>query len=406
LDLNDLRYSTKSVDDLTKQDSLLRENDLLFTRYNGNPEYVGVAARVHAGLGPLTYPDKLIRVRVDERLCDPRYVEAAFASPAIRAQVRQLSRTTAGQIGISGGNLKQIRLPLPPRAEQRRIIATLEDHLSRLDAALGAVVSAERRMSSLRTSLFESSLEDRSFRIVRVGSLLREPLTNGRSVQTRVGGFPVLRLTALRNGIIELSERKDGAWTNEDAAPFLVRKDDFFISRGNGSLSLVGRGGLLTADPDPIAFPDTMIRIRVNESHVDSRYLRFVWDSKRVRSQVESAARTTAGIYKINQKIVEEIEIPLPSLTDQVAIVMDVETAFSAIDSCVKELETVVRRGSRLRSSLLAEAFAGRLTQQDPADGNVFELLERIRAERAAVQPRGRRSRRTASKAPQKETLL
>src|ERR1700691_5796360 len=45
---------------------------------------------------------------------------------------------------------------------------------------------------------------------------------------------------------------------------FLFAAGDCLVARGNGSLSRVGRGGLVQEAPDKVAFPDTLIRIRVN----------------------------------------------------------------------------------------------------------------------------------------------
>ena len=67
--------------------------------------------------------------------------------------------------------------------------------------------------------------------IVPLRELIGTPLANGRSVPSQVGGFPVLRLTALRNGTIDLRERKEGAWTRDDAERFLVQTGDFLVSR-------------------------------------------------------------------------------------------------------------------------------------------------------------------------------
>jgi len=61
LDLGDLRYSERDELDLQREDSLLAPGDLLFTRYNGNPRFVGACAVVPENAGPLTYPDKLAR---------------------------------------------------------------------------------------------------------------------------------------------------------------------------------------------------------------------------------------------------------------------------------------------------------------------------------------------------------
>lgn len=116
-----------------------------------------------------------------------------------------------------------------------------------------------------------------------------------------IGGFPVLRLTALSPAGIDLTQRKNGAWTAEEARPFLVERGDFLVSRGNGTLKLVGRGSLVLEEPDPVAYPDTLIRVRVNEGLVYPEYLAIVWNSPIVRTQLESMARTTAGIHKVNQ---------------------------------------------------------------------------------------------------------
>ena len=195
----------------------------------------------------------------------------------------------------------------------------------------------------------------------KLESLLSESLSNGRSTQTTIDGFPVLRLTALKNGKIDLRERKIGAWTKEQAQNFLVKNGDFFVSRGNGSLHLVGRGGLVEQEPDEVAYPDTLIRIRVSPNICDIKYLRTVWDSSLVRNQIETTARTTAGIYKINQKDLGNFIIPLPPLDEQRRIVAEVERRLSVVGEVESAVEVGLVRAGRLRQSVLRSAFEGRL---------------------------------------------
>ena len=132
-----------------------------------------------------------------------------------------------------------------------------------------------------------------------VDQLLTDPLSNGRSVKSAESGFPVLRLTALRNGEVEQDECKIGAWTKEDAQQFLVRQGDILVARGNGSIKLVGMGGLVRRLKSPVAYPDTMIRVRLSR-RVNREFFCFVWNSQIVRTQIEEKARTTAGIFKVN----------------------------------------------------------------------------------------------------------
>jgi type I restriction enzyme S subunit len=49
--------------------------------------------------------------------------------------------TTAGNIGVSAGRLKTVEIPLPPLAEQRRIVAKIDQLIAivdRLEAHIGA----------------------------------------------------------------------------------------------------------------------------------------------------------------------------------------------------------------------------------------------------------------------------
>jgi type I restriction enzyme S subunit len=218
--------------------------------------------------------------------------------------------------------------------------------------------------------------------------LLAESLANGRSVLTADDGFPVLRLTALKQGKIDLSERKGGAWSAREAAPFVVRKDDFLVSRGNGSLALVGRGGLVDVQPDPVAFPDTLIRIRVHDL-LDRGYLARVWSSRLVRAQIERAAKTTAGIFKVSQGDLEHVAIPVPSLEEQrqVAALVD-----AAVDQ-VQKLEAILARGivgmGSVDRAILARAFRGELVPQNAIEAAAAD--ESAANTRAATMVRKRR---------------
>jgi type I restriction enzyme S subunit len=269
----------------------------------------------------------------------------------------------------------------------------LEDQLSRLDVATRSMDAVQRKADKLLRRHIDHAVEQLDESHARLGAVLREPLINGRSVPTEVGGFPVLRLTAIADGKLVLSERKGGRWSQEEASRYLVRRGDFLISRGNGSLNLVGRGALLEETPDEVAFPDTMIRVRVHKQLLRPEFLRIVWNARSVRRQIEGAARTTAGIYKVNQRILEAVSIPVPEIAIQDALIAEVERLSSVVTPSRAAVVTIVKRSHGLRRALLDAAFNGRLVPQDSDDEPASVLLGRIRAERAKQRkvPRGRR---------------
>jgi len=246
--------------------------------------------------------------------------------------------------------------------EQRRIVEILEEHLSHLDAAAGSLDDASCRIRSMESRTMSAVPEFRDAPQVPTRELLAEPLINGRSVPTAENGFPVLRLTALRNGIVDLTERKVGRWSATDAQRFLVEQGDIFVSRGNGSIKLVGSAALVADTPDGVAFPDTMIRLRCARDVIVPEFLTLTWNSPVVRQQIERAARTTAGIYKINQKDLGAVVVPCPTLDVQLKIVVQASESRQVLSRLRLAIESAERRSGALRRSLLAAAFSGRLT--------------------------------------------
>jgi type I restriction enzyme S subunit len=304
-------------------------------------------------------------------------IDARFHKYLLNHKLSELMRYThgSGMVHITRGKFDSFPVAVPAISEQRRIVNLLEDYLSRLDAAESYLKSAESRESVLYGRLLDAALADVDTVTVPFSSTLQSGLANGRSVPTQAGGFPVLRLTALRDGRIDLSARKEGAWTESDASRFLVERGDFLIARGNGSLRLVGLGGLVTEEPDAVAYPDTLIRARPDRAHLDPDYLALVWNSAIVRRQVEASAKTTAGIYKVNQKDLAAVGIPKVSLAKQAIVVARVRGSRDAVAVVAKERIRALTRLSNLRRSLLAAAFTGRLTAAKSGLSTVEELI-------------------------------
>jgi type I restriction enzyme S subunit len=225
--------------------------------------------------------------------------------------------------------------------------------------------------------------------------VITEPLANGRSVPDG-GGFPVLRLTSISGQVVELSERKTGLWDGVDPRPFTVKLNDFLIVRGNGSLRLVGRAGRVVTEPDPIAYPDTLIRARVASDALSPTLLSRFWDSSPVRRHIERRAKTTAGIYKVNQSDLRETPVPLPPMTEQLRIADELDRLDSVGAIMLRDVSRMLDRCHRLRQAVLKWAFEGKLVDQDPSDEPAENLLECIRTERGSKatvkRPRFRRA--------------
>lgn len=141
----------------------LRVDDLLFTRYSGSVELVGICARVREVNTPrLVYPDKLIRVRIDVEKALSSWIEIAVNAPAIREIIERTARTSAGQTGISGKDLKELEVPIPSLHEQAELVrrvACLFAWADRLEARHAAArTQVERLKPSLLAKAFRGEL--------------------------------------------------------------------------------------------------------------------------------------------------------------------------------------------------------------------------------------------------------
>lgn len=153
VDLTDRRY----LDFDPSYDSYaLTNGDLLFTRYNGSRDYVGVCGMVKNLKEKVVYPDKLIRCSViKENRILPSYIEYTANSGASRKFIVDRIRTTAGQSGVSGGDIYAIPIPLCTTEEQHQIVQEIESRLSVAEHLEQTVEESLRQAEVLRQSILQ-----------------------------------------------------------------------------------------------------------------------------------------------------------------------------------------------------------------------------------------------------------
>jgi type I restriction enzyme S subunit len=155
VDINEARFLNAVASDYPEYS--LTEADLLFTRYSGNPELVGVCGVVPSLTSPLVHPDKLIRCKLVPSGALSDFVAIMANVGASRGYLAKRVRTTAGQAGISGGDLKGLPIPLAPLAEQKRIVAEVERRLSVVDELESVVKANLQRSIRLRQSILKQA---------------------------------------------------------------------------------------------------------------------------------------------------------------------------------------------------------------------------------------------------------
>ncbi len=237
-----------------------------------------------------------------------------------------------------------------------------------------------------------------------VDQIIASPIMNGISVRgsDQPPGIPALRLSAMSETGFVYEEKRYLPLKPRDVEDLWIEENDFFVSRGNGSKNLVGRGTLAQPPPENVIFPDTMMRLRFMPNRRLTEWVPQVWRSGLVRSQIQRAAKTTAGIWKIAQPDLSRIRLPLPPLPEQTVIVELVDEQLSVIEDLEADIETKLKEAQSLRQSILRHAFTGKLVPQNPKDEPASELLKRITADRADRARQARPARKVRSGRPKK----
>lgn len=151
LNLDDMRYLPGCAEDYASH--LIKKADLLFTRYNGTPSLVGVCAIVPNIDRDIVHPDKLIRCRMIDGLGSPNFVAIASNVGSSRGFLAKRIRTTAGQAGVSGSDIKETPIPFPPASEQDEIAEFIEAQLSLIEHLEADIEAKLKSAQALRQSI-------------------------------------------------------------------------------------------------------------------------------------------------------------------------------------------------------------------------------------------------------------
>lgn len=131
-----------------------QEGDIVFAREGT----IGTAVSLPSGLDPCL-GQRVMLMRPSGALMS-RFLEKALMSRPVRDQYRPLvAGSTAPHLNVR--DVKALRLPLPPVAEQHRIVAEIDRQFSFIEAAERAVDAGLARSAALRRSVLKAAFEGR-----------------------------------------------------------------------------------------------------------------------------------------------------------------------------------------------------------------------------------------------------
>lgn len=348
---------------------------------------VALASERHKGM---TFGAFLSSFRSDA--LDGGYLYNLLRSQEMQAAMRGTASQTVNISNLSMAGLAEIELPVPPLAEQRRIVAKLDALTARLARAREELDRVDARVRSLRSRLLELefclSHEVASVPLGTVASIISGNAF--KSADFTVGsGIALVRIGDIANGTvdIECSARLPVDF-QERHAKFLVAKDDILVALSGAT---TGKSGLFPHD-SPALLNQRVARIRIVEpAEGDAEYVRRFTEfhSARILEAAYGAAQPN-----ISHNRLKELQIRWPDAETRKARSSALFNRLAHADRLEAEAARARALLERLEAAILARAFLGELVRQDPNDEPAQTLLDRIRAERANT-PKVKRERRS-----------
>lgn len=386
IDLTDVKY----VED--PRDLRLRPGDVLFNNTN-SPPLVGKTAYL-AVRGDFAFSNHMTRLRVPQSV-DGRFLAIQLHFLWRKGVFRAMCSHHVNQASVSTKPLLSTQIALPPLAEQRRIVAAIEEQFSRLDAAAASLRAAMRRLDLVRDqaagTAFDNDWPTRTLGEIAeiVGGVTKDAKRQSDPSFVEV---PYLRVANVQRGHLDLRSVATIRVPPERARALALQPGDVLFNEG-GDRDKLGRGWLWSGEIDGCIHQNHVFRARLQEGFEP----KFVsWHGNTFgRRWFEEHGRQTTNLASLNLATLKTFPVPAPPVEEQRRIVAEVERQLSLVDALAAAVDTALRRSAALRRAILERAFAGELVPQDPSDEPASVLLERIAAEREVAGPTRRRTVRS-----------
>lgn len=316
------------------------------------------------------------------------------------------TRGSAGQVNISLSQCRAFLIPLPPKAEQNRIVGKLERLTARLARArveLDRVPGlAERLRISVLRDVFGRSGDElpHGWELRRIDEIGEVQLGRQRSPKDHDGPNmrPYLRSANITWRGWDLSDVKEMNFTPSEFEAFRLRTGDVLLNEGSGSAKEVGKPAIWNGEIEGVCFQNTLLCVRPHA--YSAELLRYGLLYLALSGQFIANTKGV-NIIHIGKAGLAKTKLPVPPQDEQQSILARFDAAFGRADRLEAEAARARALLDRLESAILAKAFRGELVPQDPNDEPASVLLDRIRAERAerAAAPKPKRGRRAAAEA-------
>jgi type I restriction enzyme S subunit len=376
--LDNLKYLPTHHPDIAQV--TLISGDVLFNRTN-SIELVGKSAVYRGQIAPCAFASYLIRVRLASA-CIPEYLVACLNSPLGKEWVRTVASQQVGQANINGSKLKEFGIPLPPLAEQRRIVSEIDSQFTMLRAAVGNLESCLQRLRVYRNAVLRAAFAGvaggDSVPLGDLGDVVGG-VTKGqnRSASSIVRSVPYLRVANVQRGYLDLHDVRLIDATDAEVERLALKPGDVLLNEG-GDRDKLGRGWIWRGELPLCVHQNHVFRVRLKPGTALPEFISWYANSVGQQYFFQEGKHTT-NLASISLTKLRAFPVPRLPVPAQQRVILELERRLSVSDSLARVLQMNARRAERLRQAILKRAIEGRLVAQDPRElCSRLGLLKRV----------------------------
>lgn len=293
------------------------------------------------------------------------------------------------QPNISQEIVKALNLPVPPTAEQERIVEKIEELFSDIDDGIKTLEKTKLQIKQYRQSVLKSAFEGKLYKTTKWKSLkvkdISENIQYGyteSATQEKIGPR-FLRITDIQNNTVIWSNVPYCKISESEKEKYLLKNGDFVFARTGAT---VGKSYLISALSEQSVFASYLIRIRFKENVID-RYVKYFFQSPIYWGQIIDN-QVGVGQPNVNGTRLANLDIIIPTISEQEKIVEEIEKRFEVVDALEQAFDEGLEKAKQLKQSILKKAFEGKLVPQNLNDEPASILLEKIKLAKNVTKPK------------------
>jgi len=329
-----------------------------------------------------------------------KYIIPQYVNFVLKLDILQnYMKTLCGSTAVSALYLKDIKklpIPLPPFAEQQRIVALIESLFEKLDRAKelaqNALDSFENRKSAILHKAFTGELTSKwreanggDFEKDWVEKKLGELCSiNPKKIDTKnlnddleVTFVPMAAVSDVL-GIIELPQMKMLAEVKKGYTNF--SNEDVIFAKITPCMEN-GKSAIIKNLVNNIGFGSTEFHVLRCSERLLNRYLYYLVRWQMFRDEAKQVMSGAVGQQRVPKIFLEEYLLNVPPLSEQQEIVRILDNLLEN-EQKAKALCDVIEKIDHMKKSILARAFRGELSTNNPAEESALELLKEVLKEK------------------------